>query len=73
MAPAEVFATVPVSPTALLFGMITPCAPARFAVRMIAPKLCGSSILSNNMINGASPLSFALTLQEPLVFPVHVP
>ena len=36
---AEVLATVAVSPTALFLGMITPCAPAKFAVRIIAPKL----------------------------------
>ena len=59
MAPAEVFATVAVSPTARRFGMITPCAPARFAVRMIAPRLCGSSILSRIKMNGGSPFSSA--------------
>jgi 23S rRNA (guanosine2251-2'-O)-methyltransferase len=34
IAPADVFATVAVSPTALLLGIITPCAPARLAVLM---------------------------------------
>ena len=42
-------------------GMITPCAPARFAVRMIAPRLCGSSILSSRKINGGSPFSLAFS------------
>ena len=32
IAPAEVFATVAVSPTARRFGMITPCAPASIAL-----------------------------------------
>ena len=56
---AEVLATVAVRPTARFFGIMTPCAPARFAVRMIAPRLCGSSILSNKNIKGSSPFSFA--------------
>ena len=38
-APAEVLATTAVSPAALRFGMMTPWAPARLAVRMIAPRL----------------------------------
>ena len=38
---------------------MTPCAPARFAVRMIAPRLCGSSMPSNRKINGGSPASSA--------------
>ena len=41
------------------FGMITPCAPARFAVLIIAPRLCGSSILSRIRIKGSSPRSSA--------------
>ena len=40
------------SPTPRRFGMITPCAPAASAVRMMAPRLCGSSMLSQIMING---------------------
>ncbi len=38
---------------------ITPCAPARFAVLIIAPRLCGSSILSRIRIKGSSPRSSA--------------
>ncbi len=59
MAPAEVFATAAVNPTALRLGMITPWAPAKLAVRMMAPRLCGSSMPSSKMINGGSPLSLA--------------
>ena len=56
----RIFATVDVSPAACLFGMITPCAPARLAVRIIAPRLWGSSISSRRKMKGASPFSFAL-------------
>ncbi len=59
MAPAEAFTAVPVSPAALRFGIMTPCAPAKFAVRITAPRLCGSSTLSKSTINGGSPFSFA--------------
>ena len=55
IAPADVFATVGVRPTALRFGMIIPCAPAWFAVLMIAPRLCGSSMPSRIIINAGSP------------------
>ena len=40
MAPAEDLATVAVSPLALCLGIITPCAPARLAVLIMAPRLC---------------------------------
>ena len=59
MAPAEDLATVAVSPLALCLGIITPCAPARLAVLIMAPRLCGSSIPSRIIINGGSPLAFA--------------
>ena len=51
-APAEVLATVAVSPTPRRLGMMTPCAPAASAVRMMAPRLCGSSMLSQMMTKG---------------------
>ena len=55
----EAFAAVEVSPTARLFGIITPCAPEHSAERMIAPRLCGSSTPSSKITNGASPRSSA--------------
>ena len=58
-APAEVLATVALTDAALLFGIITPCTPAVSAVLIIEPRLCGSSIPSNMIINGSSPLFFA--------------
>ena len=60
MAPAEALTATDVSPAALCFGMITPCAPARFAVLIIAPRVCGSSISSRINING-----FGIDLGEP--------
>ena len=41
-APAEALPTTAVRPTLRRLGMMTPCAPAHSAVRMIAPRLCGS-------------------------------
>ena len=58
-APADAFATIAVSPTSRSLVMITPCAPARLAVRIIAPRLCGSSIPSSRKIKGSSPFSSA--------------
>ncbi len=40
-------------------GMMTPCAPAHSAVRMIAPRLCGSDSSSQMTSRGASPFSCA--------------
>ena len=60
IAPADAFATVAVSPTALRFGMTTPWAPAWLAVLIMDPRLCGSSILSRNIIKGGSPFSSAI-------------
>ena len=59
IAPADVFPTTAVSPTLLLLGIITPCAPAHSAVRIIAPRLCGSVILSSIIIKGFSPFDSA--------------
>ena len=39
-----------------LFGMITPSAPEVSAVLIIAPRLCGSSISSQIIMNGLVPL-----------------
>ena len=58
-APAEVFATMAVSPALRRLGMMTPCAPAHSAVRMMAPRLCGSLISSHTTSRGASPRSRA--------------
>ena len=60
-APAEVFATTLLRPTEFLFGIITPCAPTQFAVLNIAPKLCGSVILSQIIMKGGSFFSRALS------------
>ena len=40
-------------------GIMTPWAPARLAVRMMAPRLWGSSMPSNSMRKGGSPFSSA--------------
>ena len=54
-APADALPTAAVSPTLRRFGITTPCAPAHSAVRMIAPRLCGSAISSQTIRNGGSP------------------
>ena len=59
MAPADALATISVSPQALRFGITMPCAPAHSALRMMAPRLCGSSRLSKIRINGSSPRASA--------------
>ena len=46
-APAEARAAASVSPAARRSGMTTPLAPAASAVRMIAPRFCGSSTPSS--------------------------
>ena len=46
---------LPSGPTALRLGMMTPWAPARLAVRIMAPRLWGSSMLSSRKIKGGSP------------------
>ena len=58
-APAEALATEAVRPTLRRLGMMTPCAPAHSAVRMMAPRLCGSLISSHTTSRGASPRSRA--------------
>ncbi len=52
IAPADVFETTGVRPTALLFGIMIPWAPTASAVLIIEPKLCGSLISSNIIKNG---------------------
>ena len=58
-APALVLSTVADKPTASCFAIITPWQPAAFALRIIAPRLCGSVILSHITTKGGSPFSFA--------------
>ena len=60
-APAEVLLTIAERPTARLLGIITPCAPQASAVLIIAPKLCGSVISSQIMMNGSSPFFLAIS------------
>ena len=52
---AEVLNTVALRDALLLLGMITPSAPAASAVLIIAPRLCGSAISSQMMMNGGLP------------------
>ena len=59
-APAEVLKTVGLTVALRLFGMITPSAPDASAVRIIAPRLCGSCISSHIIMNGGLPLLSAL-------------
>ena len=59
-APAAVFTAILFNPTLFRFGIMTPCAPTQFAVHKIAPRLCGSVILSHIITNGASFLSLAI-------------
>lgn len=47
MAPDEAFTATGVTDADLLFCMTTPSNPAASAVLIMAPRLCGSSILSN--------------------------
>ena len=51
-APAATFATVPVKPADLLWGIIIPLQPNASADLMIAPTLCGSVIPSKAKIIG---------------------
>ena len=55
-APADVLKTVGLTVALRLFGIITPSAPAASAVRIIAPRLCGSCISSHIIIKGGLPL-----------------
>ena len=60
-APADVFITTLLTPALSCLGIITPCAPTQFAVLIIAPRLCGSVILSQMITNGLSPFSSAFS------------
>src|SRR6266446_5782535 len=61
LAPADDFATVPVTPAARLSGITTPSAPEASAVRRIAPRLCGSSTPSSTMTSEYCPRFAAIT------------
>ena len=58
-APAEVLATMAVSPAERRLGMMMPWAPAHSAVRMTAPRLWGSESSSHTTTRGGSPFSRA--------------
>ena len=58
-APALVLPTMPVSEAFRRSGMIMPWAPPASAERMMAPRLCGSSMPSHRRMKGASPRASA--------------
>ena len=55
VAPAAALTAAGVTDALRRLPMITPCAPAHSALRMMEPRLCGSSTPSSTMTNGASP------------------
>jgi len=58
-APADTLLTVLFTLAALLLEIIMPWTPAVSALRIIEPRLCGSSIPSNININASSCFYFA--------------
>ena len=61
-APAATFATVPVKPADLLWGIIIPLQLKASADLTIAPKLCGSVMPSKATIIGAGDLLFDISI-----------